>query len=158
MDVKDFLARVGPPVQDEPVSSFVDPRLLSEAGGHPDHAAERRLVRVGHVCDGRYGLVGDDENMGRRLGLDVPKRSHQLVLIDEIGGNIPANDLREDRVRNPDTPSTGLSARYPTALIMSKIGRYMATIMPPTTTPSTTIMIGSMAASSTSTAASTSSS
>ncbi len=50
------------------------------------------------------------------------------------------------------------SPYYCTALIMSKIGRYMATIIPPTTTPSTTIMIGSMAASSASTAASTSSS
>ena len=51
-----------------------------------------------------------------------------------------------------------LGVAYCTALIMSKMGRYMATIMPPTTTPSTTIMIGSIALSSTSTAASTSSS
>ncbi len=48
---------------------------------------------------------------------------------------------------------------YPcTALIMSKMGRYMATIIPPTMTPRTTIMMGSMAARSASTAASTSSS
>ncbi len=33
---------------------------------------------------------------------------------------------------------------YCTAFIMSKIGRYMATTMPPTITPSTTIIIGSM--------------
>ena len=47
---------------------------------------------------------------------------------------------------------------YCTALIMSKIGRYIATIMPPTITPSTTIMTGSMSDSSALTAASTSSS
>ena len=34
--------------------------------------------------------------------------------------------------------------RYCTAFTMSKIGRYIATIMPPTTTPRNTIMIGSM--------------
>jgi len=51
-----------------------------------------------------------------------------------------------------------LGVSYWTALIMSKIGRYIATIIPPTTTPSTTIMIGSIAARSASTAASTSSS
>lgn len=45
-----------------------------------------------------------------------------------------------------------------TALIMSKIGRYIATIMPPTTTPRTTIIAGSTAAMSTSSALSTSSS
>ncbi len=47
---------------------------------------------------------------------------------------------------------------YPTAPIISKIGRYIATIMPPTTTPSTTIMKGSIAARSALTAESTSSS
>jgi hypothetical protein len=47
---------------------------------------------------------------------------------------------------------------YCTAFTMSKIGRYMATTIPPTTTPSTTIMIGSMRESIVLTAASTSSS
>ena len=100
MDVKDFLARVGPTVQDEPISGLVDPRFLSEPGGHPDHAAKRRFVLFGHVGDGRNRLVGDDENVRGRLGLDIPERRHQLVLIDEIGGNFPADDLREDRVRH----------------------------------------------------------
>jgi hypothetical protein len=100
MDVKDFLARVSPTVQDEPVSRLVDPIFLSEPGGHPDHAAKRRLVRFGHVGDGRNRLVGDDENVGGRLGLDIPERRHQLVLIDKIGGNLPADDLRENRVRH----------------------------------------------------------
>ncbi len=49
--------------------------------------------------------------------------------------------------------------RYcPTTLIMSKIGRYIDTIIPPTTTPRKTMSSGSIAASSASTAVSTSSS
>jgi len=47
---------------------------------------------------------------------------------------------------------------YCTALIMSKIGRYIATTMPPTTTPRKTIIIGSRSESRPLTAASTSSS
>jgi hypothetical protein len=47
---------------------------------------------------------------------------------------------------------------YCTAFIMSKIGRYMATTMPPTITPSTTIITGSISESSEETATSTSSS
>jgi hypothetical protein len=47
---------------------------------------------------------------------------------------------------------------YCTALIMSKMGRYIATTMPPTITPKKTIINGSMAASNPLTAASTSSS
>ena len=45
---------------------------------------------------------------------------------------------------------------YCTALIMSKIGRYIATTMPPTTTPSSTIITGSISESSPDTAVSTS--
>ena len=47
---------------------------------------------------------------------------------------------------------------YCTALIMSKIGKYMATTMPPTTTPRNTIITGSINESKFDTAASTSSS
>ena len=47
---------------------------------------------------------------------------------------------------------------YPIVLMMLKIGRYMAMIMPPTIVPRMTIMMGSMALSSVSTALSTSSS
>lgn len=53
-------------------------------------------------------------------------------------------------------PSTG--AAHFTAFTMSKIGRYIATIMPPTTTPRNTIITGSSRESSALTAASTSSS
>jgi hypothetical protein len=63
--------------------------------------------------------------------------------------------------RRPSTglcAATGIALAYCTAFIMSKIGRYIATTMPPTTTPSTTIMIGSSSDMSTLTAASTSSS
>jgi hypothetical protein len=47
---------------------------------------------------------------------------------------------------------------YCTAFIMSKIGKYIATTIPPTSTPRTTIMTGSINESSEETATSTSSS
>jgi len=50
------------------------------------------------------------------------------------------------------------ASSYCTALIMSKIGRYIATTIPPTMTPRNTIMIGSSSDSRPLTAASTSSS
>ena len=53
---------------------------------------------------------------------------------------------------------TSRRVRQCTALIMSNMGRYMATTMPPITTPITTIMIGSRIEVSAVTAASTSSS
>ncbi len=102
MDVEDLLARVGPAVQDEPVSRLVDSLFLSEPGSHPDHATKRGLVRLGHVGDGRNGLIGDNENVGRRLRLDIPTSRHQFVLIDKIGGDFASDDLREYRVRHAE--------------------------------------------------------
>ena len=57
----------------------------------------------------------------------------------------------------PAAPQPGGPA-YCTAFIMSKIGRYIATTMPPTITPRTTIIRGSMSESRAETATSTSSS
>ena len=61
--------------------------------------------------------------------------------------------IHRGKPHEPDRPRA-----YCTALIMSKIGRYMATTMPPTTTPRNTIITGSINESSAETAASTSSS
>jgi hypothetical protein len=55
-------------------------------------------------------------------------------------------------------PAAALPPAHCTAFIMSKIGRYIATTMPPTITPRTTIMIGSINESRAETATSTSSS
>jgi hypothetical protein len=60
--------------------------------------------------------------------------------------------------RSPQPAGSPIKPYPPTAFIISKIGKYIATIIPPTTTPRNTIMIGSSALSSASTAASTSSS
>jgi len=64
-----------------------------------------------------------------------------------------------ERRRFVPFPSPARPARdQPAAFTMSKIGRYIATTMPPTTTPRNTIIIGSISASRPDTAASTSSS
>ena len=73
---------------------------------------------------------------------------------------LPAQ-IADDRPEKVSGRPLGLEVTascYWTALIMSKIGRYMATIIPPTITPRKMIITGSIADSSTSTAASTSSS
>ena len=66
-------------------------------------------------------------------------------------------DPRSVIARKAQAPC-GRFAPYCTALTMSKIGRYIATTMPPTTTPRNTIINGSNSASNPETAASTSSS
>ena len=91
-----------------------------------------------------------DEAKTKHRALVVRREAaeHRIAMRDGVPGE-PGTPLRASRIR---------SAAYCTAFIMSKIGRYMATTMPPTTTPRNTIMSGSSIASSPDTAASTSSS
>jgi hypothetical protein len=93
-----------------------------------------------------------------------PRRSRQMGLAAEIAGICAA---RRWTVSHQSGAAPFGSAplvcpcddrAYWTAFTMSKIGRYIATTMPPTMTPSTTIMIGSMRDSSALTATSTSAS
>ena len=83
--------------------------------------------------------------------------------------SVPARRSQEssDTTKGPILPdraplvfpsSRPLVFSYCTALIMSKIGRYIATTIPPTTTPRNTIITGSRSANNPLTAASTSSS
>ena len=83
----------------------------------------------------------------------------------EAGSFAPFEGAAPDRTKGPATCRAlrGVNAIrttlvYCTALIMSKMGRYMATTMPPTTTPRNTIITGSIKLSRLLTAASTSSS
>jgi hypothetical protein len=76
-----------------------------------------------------------------------------------IAARLARAETEKGRRRRPFFPADLRRAEcYCTAFIMSKIGRYMATTMPPTTTPRITIMIGSMSERSALTATSTSSS
>jgi hypothetical protein len=76
-----------------------------------------------------------------------------------LGGVRPAQDEQRGGSEDPPRQVTTLLTRlYCTAFIMSKIGRYIATTMPPTMTPRTTIITGSMRERRADTATSTSSS
>jgi len=90
----------------------------------------------------------DGMRSGERIGASLVKRAPKVFKHERRAP--PAGEP-------PSGPPAGENP-YDTALIMSKMGRYMATIIPPTTTPRTTIMMGSMAARRPSTAVSTSSS
>lgn len=117
------------------------------------------------ACEGRGACfavtieVGTLYERPRRRSTKDPGELHPLHNLFRIPERIDCLKRNESLVPKG---TSHLSPRgghpYPTAEIMSKMGRYMATIMPPTTTPRTTIIRGSRAEMSALTAASTSSS
>src|SRR5438477_3526125 len=123
-----------------------DPLRRGERGS--DVAADRVLVAAG---------AGGGEPP-REVPAALPPAVDGTAVVRESHGSDNAAGSRTLRAPSPFPGLSRLVRSYCTAFTMSKIGRYIATTMPPTMTPSTTIMIGSMRESSVLTAASTSSS
>lgn len=116
----------------------------------------RAVDRVAEMCRVvRFGAHGVGARNGTRRG----KRRMPFMLARRW------TDVKRDTGTEMEKRPAGnpagrfrilVRAAYCTALIMSKIGKYMATTMPPTTTPRNTIMIGSIRLSNPLTAVSTS--
>ena len=158
------------PVPDRALTITVEPApppfvvAIAAAGGTPIRALtpdETREV----LSDGQERPVGAarkanrpaaDGHRGARI--DASRGARVVYArITEIG--VDSEKRIPETCRRSSTQRSSFLLPHPcTALIMSKIGRYIETIMPPTTTPSTTISTGSSALSSASTATSTSSS
>ena len=149
---------------------LVEEPLGTEHGGQlgPQHL-ERDLAVVleilGEIDRGHPALtqlaldpVAVDEDGSRQRG-HVPK----LALggggrhgREGIGHRVPDHRERDPETNSPPPVDQAAASRkrwlgdgagaYCTAFIMSKIGRYIATTMPPTITPRTTIITGSMSA------------
>src|SRR6185312_2058328 len=116
----------------------------------------RAVDRVAEVCRVvRFGAHGSRCTNGTRRG----RRRMLLMLASRC--TAVKRDTATEMEKRPAGISAGrfhclVRVAYCTALIMSKIGKYIATTMPPTTTPRNTIMIGSIRLSNPLTAVSTS--
>lgn len=55
------------------------------------------VASSGHVGDARNLRSRHDEDMNRRLRIDIPKRNTVLVLVDDVRRNLTGDDLGEQR-------------------------------------------------------------
>ena len=68
---------------------------LGNLGNHLKNVSHYRAVVSGNaVAAGNVGF-GNHQNVGRRLGVDVPEGEDGFVLIDLGGGDIPGDDFTE---------------------------------------------------------------
>ena len=73
----------------------VHPLLLRQLGNDlEDMGHHSAVVRV-HFGHGADVCLGDDQEVGRRLGRDVVEGIAQVVLIDFAAGDLPGDDLAE---------------------------------------------------------------
>lgn len=60
--------------------------------------SEQRFICLSRMLDHRDGSLGDDEDVDRSLRAHVMERQRALVLVDNLGRDLLANNLAEDGV------------------------------------------------------------
>ena len=96
VDVVDLLPAVAVAVHDEAITIFGDARLAGQLAGHGEHPAKSQLMLGFHVVDGGDQGIGDDQNMGLGLGLNIPECGDQIVLIQDVSRDLFTDDFAEN--------------------------------------------------------------
>ena len=92
--MENALAGVGPDVADE--TPRLQPVGRSCSGRHGSHVCEN--LGIHGVRHRRHVVDGNDQQVGGRRRIDVAEGQGMVRAIDDIGGNVPRNDLTEEAV------------------------------------------------------------
>jgi hypothetical protein len=96
--VIDGLSAVGAGVDDE-AKTVVEVLQLCNFICCEKEFTENSGFGSGGVCDGSEVLLGDDQDMHRRLWMDVGKREHVIILVEARDRDHTVGDLAEEAVR-----------------------------------------------------------
>src|SRR5262245_36961054 len=87
------LSAVTPVVDNEPVARLRDAEKRGDPGSFEKEMPDQALIVVGSDGDPWDGLLWDDEHVDRRLWIDVMKRQHTIVLVNDPCGYLFRNDF-----------------------------------------------------------------
>ena len=98
MNVEHRLPAFAVAVHDQPVAGRIDATLNGEAFGAADQGAEQTRLLFGYIVHGGNVLLGNNENVRRRLRTDVIEREYVLVLVNDVTRNFASDELAEQAV------------------------------------------------------------
>lgn len=78
------LTGMRPVVDHEPIA-VGEIELLRDIASREEQVPEHRLIVRDCLADARYRLLRDDQQMGRRLWLDIVDHEAKLVLVFDLG-------------------------------------------------------------------------
>jgi hypothetical protein len=87
-------------VEDDPVSRAADPLGLGDLVRLRHNLREQPAVGAGERRQVPVMILGDDQDMRRRLGVDVPEGDGSGRLGNAHSGEVPPHDLAEKAVRH----------------------------------------------------------
>jgi len=113
VQVRDGFAGVGSVVEDEAESVF-EAELFGDFPSFEEQMSKDGVVRHLSFRDARDGLLGDDQDVHRRLRFDVVESDHPVVLVNDGGGNFARDDFFKQRFAHVQYrgPNGGDSDQY----------------------------------------------
>ena len=95
MKVKHGLTGIGSLIDGEAIPALGNALFGGDGVGGGEHGGEHLAVCGRELCRACDVLVGDDEDVDRRLRVDVPKRSDYIVTINDLAWYFVADDFAE---------------------------------------------------------------
>ncbi len=92
MEVIDGLTTPATDVRDQPEATIGDAFAAGQICGDPEQATEEWAVRLGQLQRRSDVAPGDEQDMGRSAGRDVPERDDQLIRMEEVGRHRTLSD------------------------------------------------------------------
>ena len=104
MHVRHHLPALRPAVHEDTIAAISEPLPLAERAGGKETPSNRHDVVWGHRLDRRDVMLRDDQDVDRRLWIDVCEPEHRVVLVLDVGGTLARDDTTEEAVgdRGPE--------------------------------------------------------
>ena len=98
MYMKDSLPGLGVAIEDRSISAIGDAVLGCQSRGSPHHLSNDAIVTMCQVVHARDVAPGHDQDVHRRLRIDVLEGDEAIVRIDDIPGNLTSNDSAKEAI------------------------------------------------------------
>lgn len=95
MQMGNRLAAIASVVDDEAKTAFSEAQTVGDFRRLQKQMAQGLLVLRGRFGHPGNRLLGNDQNMKRSLGIDVPKGVDQLILVKRFSGYLAGDDFLE---------------------------------------------------------------
>lgn len=92
MQMRHGFARVRPVVKHEAIAALLEAEFLSDFSSFKQQVTKNLVILGLGFGDAHNGLLGDDQNVGWRLRLDVAEGAHQIIFIDNVRGNFAGDN------------------------------------------------------------------
>lgn len=99
MEVRDRFTAIRTIIDDNTEPGFGNPEIFCNVRSGQEKMPEQSGILGVGGCDASQRPFGDDENVGRSLGVDVPDGKTQIILMKKLRWNFPCSNLFKKRHR-----------------------------------------------------------